>query len=76
MPHGISILRSEWGDANGDQVINISDVMYLMNYLFRHGPAPVSFEAGDANCDNDHGILDVVCLINYLYKNGPVPHCT
>jgi len=64
------------GDANGDQVINISDVMFMMNYLFRHGSPPVNFETGDANCDNDHGILDVVCLINYLYKNGPVPHCT
>lgn len=75
MPHGISVLRSIWGDANGDQEINIIDVIYMMNYLFRYGPPPVTFEAGDANCDDDHGILDVVYLINYLYKNGPVPHC-
>ncbi len=75
MPYSISILRSVWGDANGDQVINISDVMYMINYLFRHGTPPVTFEAGDANCDDDHGILDVVCLVNYLYKNGPSPGC-
>ncbi|MFH1335365.1 MAG: dockerin type I repeat-containing protein [Candidatus Zixiibacteriota bacterium] len=63
------------GDANGDQVINVTDVIYMMNYLFRHGPSPVSFVSGDANCDYDLGILDVVLLINYLYKEGITPGC-
>jgi len=75
MPYYVNIRNTVRGDANGDQVINISDVMYMINYLFRHGPPPITFETGDANCDNDHGILDVVYLINYLYKNGPVPQC-
>ncbi len=75
MPYYVNILNTVRGDANGDQVIDITDIMYMINYLFRHGPAPVSFEAGDANCDDDHGILDVVYLINYLYKNGSAPHC-
>ncbi|MFH1336888.1 MAG: dockerin type I domain-containing protein [Candidatus Zixiibacteriota bacterium] len=76
MPYYVNIRNTVRGDANGDQVINISDVMYMMNYLFRHGPPPVTFEAGDANCDNDHGILDVVFLINYLFKTGPPPSCS
>jgi hypothetical protein len=75
MPYCASMLLSEHGDANGDGVINIADVMYMINYLYKNGPYPASFEAGDANCDGDHGILDVVILINYLYKGGRPPGC-
>jgi hypothetical protein len=60
------------GDANGDGVIDISDVVYLLNYLFAHGPAPVPLEAGDCNCD---GVVDVVYLLNYLFAHGPAPSC-
>jgi hypothetical protein len=46
MPHCMGIHASEGGDANGDGVVNIADVMYIINYLYRSGPPPVSFEAG------------------------------
>ena len=75
MPYCFSIQVSARGDANGDGQINVSDALYMLNYLFRHGPPPVSFEAGDANCDNDHGALDVVFLLNYLFRFGPAPGC-
>ncbi len=75
MPFYAKIQNAKRGDANGDQVINITDVIYMTNYLFRHGTAPVSFISGDANCDDDLGILDVVYLINYLYKDGSLPGC-
>jgi hypothetical protein len=75
MPYYTTFQNSKRGDATGDQVINITDVIYMTNYLFRHGPPPVSFISGDANCDDDLGILDVVYLINYLYKGGTAPGC-
>jgi hypothetical protein len=75
LPYCATIELSDRGDATGDGVINIADVMYMINYLYRSGPYPASFEAGDANCDGDHGILDIVFLINYLYKGGPPPGC-
>ncbi|MFH0931167.1 MAG: hypothetical protein V1890_04460, partial [Candidatus Zixiibacteriota bacterium] len=28
------------GDANGDKVVNVTDVIYLINYLFKGGPKP------------------------------------
>jgi hypothetical protein len=28
------------GDVNGDGVVDVSDVFYLINYLFAGGPAP------------------------------------
>ena len=74
-PFHVNIRRSEYGDANGDGTINIGDVMYMVNYLYRSGPYPASFEAGDANCDGVHGILDVLILVNFLYKGGRPPGC-
>jgi hypothetical protein len=64
-----------FGDANGDGVINIADVVYLINYLFIHGPAPVPLAAGDANCDGVVSSADIVYLINYLFVGGPAPGC-
>ncbi len=61
------------GDANGDGLIDIADVVYLINYLFISGPTPVPLEAGDANCDGVVDIADVVYLINYLFIDGPPP---
>ncbi len=75
LPFSIKISYMPRGDANGDRVIDVADVVFMINYLFRSGPEPVCSECGDANCDNDHNIGDVVWLINYLYKNGPAPAC-
>ena len=63
------------GDANGDGVIDVGDVVYLINYLYKNGPPPVPIEAGDANCDDVVDVGDVVYLINYLFKGGPPPSC-
>jgi hypothetical protein len=61
------------GDPNGDGEIDVSDVVYLINYLFVGGPAPVPLEAGDANSDGVVDVSDVVYLINYLFAGGPHP---
>jgi hypothetical protein len=72
----ICIYRFIRGDPNGDGVIDISDVVYLLNYLFVHGPAPVPIlDAGDATCDGVVDASDVVYLLNYLFVSGPPPNC-
>jgi len=64
------------GDPNGDSFINASDVIYIINYLFKGGSPPVScFKSGDANCDSKVNISDVIYLINYLFKGGLPPGC-
>ena len=35
----------ENGDVNGDSHINITDPIYLLNYLFSGGPSPVPLRA-------------------------------
>jgi len=61
------------GDVDGDGVISITDVVYLINYLLKDGPEPVPLETGDVNCDGVVDIVDLVYLINYLFKGGPPP---
>ncbi|MDH4223045.1 MAG: dockerin type I repeat-containing protein [candidate division Zixibacteria bacterium] len=61
------------GDANADKEITVSDVIYLINYLFKGGSKPVPLESGDVNCDTDISVSDVVYLINYLFKSGSSP---
>ena len=61
------------GDANSDDAVNSSDVVYLLNYLYREGYPPSPLEAGDVNLDSAVDGADVVYLINYLFKDGPPP---
>jgi hypothetical protein len=61
------------GDVNCDDVINSADIVFLINYLFKSGPAPDPLELGDVNCDEVVNSADVVYMINYLFKYGSAP---
>jgi hypothetical protein len=63
------------GDANGDKKVNIGDAVFMINRVFRGGPAPVPLNAGDANGDGHANVGDVVYLINFVFKHGPAPLC-
>ena len=62
------------GDAYRDGKLNVSDVIYIINYLFKGGPPPTPVEAADVNCDGKVNVTDVIYFINYLFKGGP-PLC-
>jgi hypothetical protein len=61
------------GDADGSESVDISDAVYLINYIFGGGPAPDPLLAGDANCDGAVDISDAVYLIAYIFSGGPEP---
>jgi PKD repeat protein len=61
------------GDVNDDGVIDISDIVYLLNYLFINGPAPDPLWLGDATCEGVIDASDLVYLLNYLFAHGPAP---
>ncbi len=63
------------GDVNQDAIVDIGDVVYLINYLFKNGIAPNPIQSGDVNGDSVVDVGDVVYLINYLFKSGPPPAC-
>jgi len=62
------------GDANSDGQVNVGDAVYLVNYIFKDGPAPVpEVCVGDANGDGETNVGDAVYLVNYIFKGGPEP---
>jgi hypothetical protein len=63
------------GDVNGDGIVNVGDVVYLVSYLYKGGPPPDPVRMGDCNCDDIVNVGDVVFLVSYLYKGGPEPVC-
>ena len=64
---------SVWGDANGDSVVNVGDITYLVSFFYRNGPQPCMPEAGDANGDCNVNVGDLTYLVSYLYRGGPAP---
>ncbi|MFQ6008853.1 MAG: hypothetical protein ACE5K8_07890, partial [Candidatus Zixiibacteriota bacterium] len=68
------------GNANGDpdDLINVVDVTYLVNYLFRDGPAPPCLQEGNVDGDIDEtiNVADVTYLVDFLFRGGsPPPAC-
>jgi len=61
------------GDVNMDDVVDLGDVIFLINYLFRFGFRPPIMDAADVNGSCAIDIADVLYLINYLYRGGPAP---
>jgi len=62
------------GDVQEDGVITIVDIVYLVNYLYRAGPAPTPMPlAADVQCDGSVSAADIVYLVNYVLKAGPPP---
>ncbi|MDH4223804.1 MAG: dockerin type I domain-containing protein, partial [candidate division Zixibacteria bacterium] len=61
------------GDTDRDFDLDVSDVIYLVNYLFKGGLIPYPKIAGDVNGDCRLDITDAIYLINYLFKGGPLP---
>ncbi len=70
--HSSHVMR---GDATGDGLIDVADVLYLINYLFLATSAPCPMEAGDATCDGIVDVADVLFLINYLFLGTSPPGC-
>ena len=61
------------GDVNHSGAVEAGDVVFLISYLFRNGPAPCPLLQGDVNCNGSVDAGDVVYLISYLFRSGTDP---
>ncbi len=61
------------GDNNGSGTVDISDAVYLLDYLFGMGGSPSPEDAGDANMDGGIDISDAIFLLLYLFNSGEPP---
>jgi hypothetical protein len=69
-----SACQGECGDANNDKSVNVSDAVWVINYVFIGGsePQPV-LACGDANGDGAVNVSDAVWIINYVFIGGAQP---
>jgi hypothetical protein len=67
VPEGVQFVRA---DANADNDVNISDGIFVLNFLFIGGPEPTCLESADTNADGDLNITDGVYLFSFLFLGG------
>jgi hypothetical protein len=78
-PHGIFAPQQccvgMRGNVNNDplDLVDISDLIYLVEYSFGTGPAPVCTEEADVNGDGTLDVSDMIYLVDYSFGDGPAP---
>ncbi|MCK4301458.1 MAG: dockerin type I repeat-containing protein, partial [candidate division Zixibacteria bacterium] len=63
------------GDVDGNGFIDISDLVYLVDYIFNDGPEPPCWDEGDVDGSGiaPIDIADLVYLADYMFAQGPEP---
>ena len=67
------VLQIISGDANGDGIINVLDIMAVANYFSGNDPDPFCFVNADINDDGIINILDLVGILNIFTKGAANP---
>jgi hypothetical protein len=73
-----SLCDCQPGNPNNDQFINLKDITFLINFLYRGGPPAEPYDtcSADPNVDCLINIKDITFLINFLYRDGlPLGTC-
>jgi len=65
--------RFRRGDGNDDGRGDLSDAVFILNYLFLGGPPPACLAAANTNGDANVDIADPTYLLNHLFVGGPTP---
>ena len=57
------------GDANGDGVVDVADVLAIVNYILQQPADDFNRDAADVNGDNVIDVSDVVEVVNIILKS-------
>jgi 1,4-alpha-glucan branching enzyme len=61
------------GDCNGDDVVDISDALRILFYLFRAAGGGDCLASCDAGGDGAVSVTDAIGLLGHLFRGGPPP---
>ena len=61
------------GNVDNLDDVNVADLTYLVNYLFKGGPAPECPEEANVDGISYIDVSDLTYLVDYLFKGGPEP---
>jgi hypothetical protein len=63
------------GDANGNDAVSLTDVTFLIYYLYMNGAAPPILDAADVDSVKGVNNQDALFLTHYIFAAGPLPYC-
>lgn len=69
-PAGMSTEAFVRGDANGNQLVNISDAVVLLGFLFLGGEPVTCLDAADSNDSGRVNVADAAYILNFLFRGG------
>jgi hypothetical protein len=61
------------GDVNGDGAVDISDLISMVEFMFRQGETPRFPAAADVNGNCSLEIGDLICMVDFLFADGEAP---
>jgi hypothetical protein len=61
------------GDSNRDGVVDISDALYVLFYLYTGGLTPTCPDAMDVDDNDGIEITDALYILSYIFRDGPPP---
>jgi len=61
------------GDCNGDNTVNLADIICKVNVVFKGFVKPIPDCRCDCNCVGGCTLPDIILLVNYVFKGGPKP---
>ena len=61
------------GDVNQDELVNLSDGIGILNYLFRQGTAPGCVNGADVDDSGQVNITDGIYILTHLFLGGAPP---
>ncbi len=76
-PKAVPVRMRVWrfhGDNDYDSMIMITDLVYMVDFMFNDGPPPQpELRVGDLTCNLIVNIEDLVYMVDYMFNGGPIP---
>jgi DNA-binding beta-propeller fold protein YncE len=61
------------GDADGSRDVTSADIIAMVAYVLKSGPAPAHLPLADVNRNCVVNASDIIFMVQFVFKNGPHP---
>ena len=61
------------GDGNADGLVDLSDAVYILSYLFLGNDEPTCPASADANASDALDVSDATFILNFRFVDGTAP---
>ena len=56
------------GDASGDLIVNIIDIVYIVGFILETNPVEINESCADCNGDFVINVIDIVCIVEIIFN--------